>query len=255
MRVRGRTRQAGPTRPSARAEPPARSPEILARPRWHRRRGPRLSVLVVVLLLAGSAVWAFWFSTLLVLRTVIVTGSTIRPSDEIRQVAALPVGRPLVTLDLDAARSRVAGLPSVAQVRVRRDWPHTVRITVVEREAVALVPDGGRYAEVDRSGVRFNTVSVAPPDVPLVIAPPGTTHDALDAALAVATTLPPSTLRRVRSIAATGPNDVSLTLSSGAVVRWGGPSDTGRKAQVLGLLLRYGAHSYDVSAPDAPAYR
>jgi cell division protein FtsQ len=214
-----------------------------------------LTVLGLLVLLAGGAVWVLWFSTLLVLRTVVVTGSTIRPDAEIRQVAALPIGRPLVAVDLDAARQRVAGLPSVAQVRVRREWPHTVRITVQEREAVALVPDGDRYAEVDRSGVRFNTVNAVPPGVPLVLAPPGTTHAALDAALAVATTLPPSTLRQVRSITASGPNDVTLTLSSAAVVHWGGPTDTGRKAQVLGLLLRTGARSYDVSAPDAPAYR
>ncbi len=227
------------------------------RPRGRPRRGVLLAVAVAAVTAAGVAVWALWFSSLLTLRVVRVRGGAILPAEQIEQVADLPVGRQLARLDVGAAQRRVATLAPVAQARVRRDWPHTVVITVVEREAVAVTPTSdGRFDEVDRTGVRFNTVGRPPPGVPLIVpGPGGISHDALTAALGVATGLPESTLGRVRSISADGPNNVSLTLANGATVRWGGADDGQRKAQVLAVLLRYGARWYDVSAPDAPAYR
>jgi cell division protein FtsQ len=64
-------------------------------------------------------------------------------------------------------------------------------------------------------------------------------------------------LGQVDSVSATGAQDVTLKLTSGVSVVWGGPADSALKSSVLSSLLKAapGASVYDVSAPNSPVTR
>ncbi|MFF7243821.1 cell division protein FtsQ/DivIB [Embleya sp. NPDC008237] len=241
-----KTKERAPGRPAKAGRGPRR--------RWTNLRP--LLVLVLLVLLAVTGWGIVYHSPLLDTRTVAVGGSGTLPRDQVARVAAVPVGEPLAGIDLDAIRARVAAIPRVASVRVERDWPHTVRISVRERVTALVVPDAGRYAEIDKDGVRFGTVDAAPAGVPVVKADADTvSRETLRGVVQVVAALPPPVAQRVRDITARTRDDIVLVLDKGETVLWGGAEASDRKALVLAALLPRPAKFYDVSAPDAPVTR
>ncbi len=67
------------------------------------------------------------------------------------------------------------------------------------------------------------------------------------AAALVLAELPRRVARQVRSVSATGPEDVSLTLADRSVVVWGSSARGKVKAKELTVLMHKHARSYDVS--------
>jgi cell division septal protein FtsQ len=57
--------------------------------------------------------------------------------------AGISPGEPLIDINASQAASRIEALPWVQSATVRRSWPSTVVIRLVERHAVAQVPVGG----------------------------------------------------------------------------------------------------------------
>ncbi|WP_448582088.1 cell division protein FtsQ/DivIB [Thermaurantiacus sp.] len=55
-------------------------------------------------------------------------------------------------LDLEDMRARLAALPWVLEADVRRVWPDTLRVILVERTPAALWQESGRYRLLDASG-------------------------------------------------------------------------------------------------------
>jgi cell division protein FtsQ len=187
-----------------------------------------------------------------------VDGVTTMQADEVRKSAAIAPGTPLLRVDVDAARARIARLPQVASVAVTRGWPHTVVVTVQERVPVAVVGEPGRRTLLDATGVLFDTVSGAPPAgvVPLDVAAPGPGDPATMAALTAVEALSGDLRGRVASVAAGPTGDITMTLTDGTLVGWGGPEQSRRKATALSATLGQLAHgglepaaTIDVSTP------
>lgn len=79
-------------------------------------------------------------------------------------------GRALPTFDADASRERVAALPWVADVTVRKVYPDTLEVAVTERSAFALWQHDGAIHLIDRDGtviVPFDEQRFA--NLPLVV--------------------------------------------------------------------------------------
>jgi cell division protein FtsQ len=208
--------------------------------------------------------WLLLAGPVLAVRAVHVDGLVTLPADQVQEAAGIADGTPLLRLDIDAAESRVAALPQVAAVEVTRDWPDSVVVTVVERVPVAVVGEPGRRSLVDADGVLFDTVTGAAPDgvVPLDVADPGPDDPATLAGIAAVASLPVDVREQVAGAAATGPDDISLTLTDGTVVLWGSASESRAKAAALvGLLEQLAddslepASTIDVSTPDAVVLR
>lgn len=74
--------------------------------------------------------------------------------DEVRELAAVPVGVNIFAVDLRKVAERVASHPWAASVRVRRRLPHALEVHVTEHEPYALVQRGGtaELEFVDRAG-------------------------------------------------------------------------------------------------------
>ena len=124
------------------------------------------ALLVVVLLVVGA--YVVWFSPFLAAEKVSVAGTDVLAPVEVREAAAVPIGRPLARVDLDAIRGRVGAMPEVKSVRVTRAWPHGVAITVTERVAVAVVPRGRGFRGLAPDGVLFRSYDARPPGLPVI---------------------------------------------------------------------------------------
>lgn len=65
----------------------------------------------------------------------------------------------LIGFDADEARDRIAGLPWIEQVAVRKVYPSTLEVEIVEREAFAVWQRGSRLVVVDADGAEIAATS------------------------------------------------------------------------------------------------
>jgi cell division septal protein FtsQ len=225
-----------------------------ARRQWQRRRSTlrRALALVTVAALAGFAGWAMLWSSWLAADKVTVAGERTLSQRQVLAAARVPLGTPLVRLDLDQIKQRIAALRPVARVSVHRDWPQTVAISVTERTPVAAVRvDDGSWGVLDKTGVIFRHSS-ARPTLPLIDVPSTRNRPALAAVAAVVTSLPAKLLAQVRQVSAHSMDSITLRLNDGRRVRWGSAEHSVDKVGVLAVLLKLPARVYDVSVPAQP---
>lgn len=209
----------------------------------------------MVVLVVGLAVFAY-AGPALVVREVTVTGVSVTRVAAVRQAAGIVPGRPLAQVDVGAIDDRVRDLPFVAQVRVSRHLPGTVRVDVVPRQAAALVPvAGGGYRIVDAGGVPFARAAKPLRGVPVIkVSLAESARPALQAALAVLAALPEPVRAKVGAVTASTPDDVRFTVGPATVV-WGSVERSDRKAAIYAALRRTPAKVYDLSSPDTPVLR
>ena len=196
-----------------------------------------------------------YFTPIMAARNIVVVGLGAVTQDEVTNAAAIQPGTPLLQVDTDAVAERVAAIRRVASARVQRQYPSTLRVTVVERVPVVVkdYPDGPHL--FDKDGVDFATAP-PPAGVPYLDADnPGPSDPPTKAALGVMTALRPEVASQVARIAAPSVAAITLTLNDGRVVVWGTTDRTEEKALKLGALLTQPGHTYDVSSPDLPTVK
>jgi cell division protein FtsQ len=220
--------------------------------RWARRRhalrlaGIGAAALAPLALLA----WVLLMSPLLAVRTVVVSGTTRLSPQQVRAAADVVRGTPLARVDAAAVVRRVESLRAVAEVRVTRAWPSTLKLQVIERKPVVGVVTKTGVTLVDADGVPFAAAPALPAGVVrLQVARPGPKDPTTRAALEVLAVLPQPIRARVRIVRAASPASVTLVLRDGRRVIWGGVDDTALKAQAAEALLKMPGSIYDVSRP------
>jgi cell division protein FtsQ len=201
----------------------------------------------------GAAVWALFGSRLLVVRSVIVTGTHLIPRSEVLAVAGVEPGTPLIRVNTAQIAARIDTIRQVSSALVSRSWPDRVVIVVRERTAaLALTAPGGGYDLVDSGGVVVQWDASRPADLPLYpTAAPVTAlrgDPDLAAAAAVLGELPAWLRHSVASVTAPDPDQVTLRLADGITVLWGGTDRAVAKAAELTALMPAHMHYYDVSA-------
>jgi cell division septal protein FtsQ len=222
---------------------------------WFRRP---LIVGLVAAMFVGFAAWVVYGSSWLGVRSVRVEGTSFLTPDQVERAARIDPGTPLARLDVDAVEGRVAVLPAVDEVDVRRDWPDGVRIVVRERVAVAVVRQDGEDLAMDAEGVLFREYREPPKRLPLVRADDldrDGREDALREVASVVGALDTGIARQVDHVEVASMDSIALILSSGDEVRWGSAAQSDLKARVLATLLDVEASVYDVSVPEQPTTR
>ncbi|WBP93785.1 cell division protein FtsQ/DivIB [Mycolicibacterium neoaurum] len=219
-------------------------------------RGLKLLMWTAVLavLVVGVGL-LLYFTPIMSARETVVTGLTALSEDEVRQVAAVQEGTPLLQIDTDAVAERVASIRRVASARVQREYPSTLRITVEERVPLVVkdYPDGPHL--FDRDGVDFVTAP-PPPGLPYIdTETPGPRDPATLAGLQVLTSLPPEVSGQVSRVEAPSVAAITLVLFDGRKVVWGTTDRTQEKALKLAALLTQPGQTYDVSSPDLPTVK
>jgi cell division protein FtsQ len=167
------------------------------------------------------------------------------------------------TLDVhvDRLRTAVAPYPVVRDVRVSTQFPHGMRIRVVEQIPVATVLVAGRMVPVAGDGTVLHDAQ-APPSLPALQlgAPPGgprlTDATALNA-VALLAAAPYPLLAKVSQVSHTAAHGFTVQLRSGPVIYFGDASELAAKWQAAVAVLSdpgsRGAVYIDVTNPQRPA--
>jgi cell division protein FtsQ len=179
-----------------RIDPRLRQRRIAVR-RAEGRRRLRFVLMLMVVAGIGTAGWFATQSALLDLDHVEIVGVEPAQAGLIEAATGVEYGTPLLDLDQAAIEEALTELAWVESADVVRDWPGTISITVVTREAVAFMPRGdGSHVLVDAEGVAMAVTpgTSLPRAMPLVDVRPegslGDTQDHAGPALAVVAALP-----------------------------------------------------------------
>jgi cell division protein FtsQ len=250
------------------AQRPSIDPRLRQRRIDVRRQEGRRRLRRLLIALAGIAtlvlLWSLTYSSLVDVDRVVVQGAGHTTVADIRAAAAIGRGQPMAYLDTRGAAHRIEALPWVASARVQRDLPGTVRITVVERVAVAASPlEGGGWRLLDSEGHALGDVSGLPagvlamngPDEPVAVGQVAGEHQL--AALQATAVLPQPLKQRVGAVVWAEDGTIDLQLAPAGTIRLGLPSDLPAKyLAAISVLDELGPEAtigvLDVRAPEAP---
>lgn len=222
---------------------PARRARAL--PAMHLGRTWRIGLLAAAafaVLALGSV--TLWRSPVFEISHVDVAGNLRVPTDVVVEQAAIR-GDHIVTADLAAVERALAALPLVQSAHVERDWPKSVRITIVERQTWGTWEQAGVRYSIDREGVVLG-VQRAPDGSPVIrSSEPGTRLQgdrvdvqAIDSAAEIYQLLPDllgTTVTEVAFIAGTG---VMVTTEDGQSALFGDSSAISYKLAVWSALAK-----------------
>jgi cell division protein FtsQ len=219
-----------------------------------------LAIIGLAVLLLGGWLW-LRDSSLVAVRDVEVTGAGSSEEPRIRS-ALEEAGLDQTTLHVrkGALRDAVSGYASVAGLRVSTDFPHTMRIEVVEHKPVAVLEIGDEKVPATGSGLLLRGVA-ADGDLPTIrmdAAPTGehVTNANARTALRIAASAPARLRARVLRLW-TGPKGMMLTLADGPDLIFGDAVDARRKwlaaARVLAAPEAAGATYLDLRIPERVA--
>lgn len=232
---------------------PAEAPKPLGK---RTVRGLRLLIWLIVLTIISVGLGLIlYFTPAMSARSLVITGIGAVTREEVIDAAKVKLGTPLLQINTDQVADRVAGIRRVASARVQREYPSTLRITIVERIPIVAkdYPDGPHL--FDKDGVDFATAP-PPPGLPYIdVDRPGPSDPPTRAALEVMTALRPEVVAQVSRVAAPSVASVTLTLTDGRTVVWGTTDRTDEKAEKLAALLTQPGKVYDVSSPDLPTVK
>lgn len=234
-----------------------RTQRRFARRQWARRWLSLRYVLAIVgvIALLATSIWLVFFSAALQVTKVEVVGNDLLSDARVREVADVPLGEQLALVDLDRADARVASLAEVRSVNVTRTWPDGVRISVVERTAVAVVELAGRIRGLDADGVVFRVYKAVPRGMPRIRPGGAAGTDALKEAAEVVSALPEAFAARVDHVEVATVDQITLVLRDQRQVVWGSAEQSALKAEVIVRLLAEKGTVYDVSVPGSPTIR
>jgi cell division protein FtsQ len=198
-------------------------------------------------------------SPLLDVESVSVTGVSADRADAVREAAGVEPGAPILGFLPGRVAARIENLSWVADARVVRDLPDTVRIEVVPRVAVGWTRAGARFLVVDADGRVLEKVATPPPGVPELVgvadlAPVGA-EIRPRSLVASAGALGAEMRMRIATVALED-GAVTAQVTAGPQLRFGTPDRMGLKARVAAAVLASLGSApvtyVDVSVPAAP---
>jgi cell division protein FtsQ len=215
-----------------------------------------LGVLAALVVLGGGWLWLRG-SSLVAVHKVTITGVYGPDATQIRSALTLSA-RNMTTLEvrLDQLRTAVAPYPVVKDLRISTQFPHGLRIRVIEQLPVAALTAGGRAVGVSGDGTLLRDVDTGSlPAIPVGLLPGGsqvTDRTALDA-VELLSAAPPRLLSRIAQVSEVAPHGLVVQLRSGPDIYFGDTSDLGAKwvaaSDVLAAPGAAGATYIDVTDP------
>lgn len=123
--------------------------------------GAALRALLVVALPVGVVVWLL-YSPYFLIREVKVDGGARVSAAWMEENLTPLVGRHVLAVSLDGVRRRLSAHPWVASVELRRELPNRLRVSVVERQPVALLAGKDGLSFLDGEGLVIAPVPAVP---------------------------------------------------------------------------------------------
>ena len=213
---------------------------------------PRGWLLAAAGILAVIVAGFFWLreSSLVAVNNVTITGASGPDAPRI-EAALRAVARDMTTMHVeqDELEESVERFPTVADLRVESDFPHGLKIEVIEREAVAIIAQGDHKMPVLAGGTVLRGAT-APDDLPQI------DEERPEDVLRLLGAAPRPLLRRAERAFA-GPKGLTVRMAEGPVIYFGGANDLQAKwaaaARVLADPTAEGATYVDVRVPQRTA--
>ncbi len=226
----------------------------------------RLRVVLLCLLVAAPLLGGAWLwlrhSSFVAVEHVRVSGAHGAQAGAI-ETALTEAAKRQSTLAVDPAalKAAVARYPEVSAVHVQASFPHGMRITIVERHAVAALLVGGTKIAIGADGVALG-VGAATASLPTVgddVAPAGGERDRNPLVLQALAVLgaAPAKIDRLVIRAYFSPRGLTLAMQDGLLVYFGDASRPHAKWMALAAVLAdessSGAIYVDVRTPERAA--
>jgi cell division protein FtsQ len=250
-----------------------KDPADIEQYRLHKRRAGNLRWLLVAVLLLACAACGYLFavSPFFGVEQVTISGNELLGAGRLRLLAGIKTGQNIFTVDTALVERWLFMEPLVESALVEIRLPRTVKITVAERQPVALIPTGQAFVQVDKSALVLRRMRELD-DLSLPILsgvtgfPPGIVPGSriegkeMEVALIVLNSLPKQAFPAVKEVDVTDSQKIRLYTGGGVEVRVGGSGNMAEKyllaesiiynAQLDGTASQIGY--IDVSSTEKP---
>lgn len=163
----------------------------------YRRNGTQLEWSISILMALGMLLWSGWVGVSWIkashhqqlLRLVVIGHRDYTSIDSIRQaILLLSAQASFMTLDVGVIQEKLKSLPGIKQVSVRKEWPDTLQIHILEYVPVAY---WNNLYKVDADGISFREPKewVNQQILPLLYGPEGSAKEVLDSYRTISGTL------------------------------------------------------------------
>jgi cell division protein FtsQ len=224
------------------------------------RPGVLLALIAVVVVLGGGWLW-LRDSSLVAVTRVTVLGASGPDAAKIRQ-ALEASARSMTTLDVSISqlRTAVSPYPVVRDLSVSTQFPHGMRITVLEQRPVGAITLAGHRTAVAADGTLLPNVPVPTslPAIPVRVLPGGNrvTHAGTRAAVALLAAAPYQFLAHITQVITVASHGLVAQLRAGPTLYFGDATRLAAKwAAVTAVLADHGspgASYIDVTDPVRP---
>ena len=131
--------------------------------RRRKRANPKGYFALLKMLLFGSlivyACYYFSQSPFFSIQRIGTAGQKHLASNEIIQDSGLTAGTNIFKANLEQAKKRLLSIPWIEGVEIRRQLPHTILITVKERQQSAMLWTGQHWLVLDPNGICIDSVN------------------------------------------------------------------------------------------------
>lgn len=210
-----------------------------------------VAATVAVLLLLVGALWVF---PILRVGGYAVTGQDRTPEGQVIEATGVSPGDNLVRVDAGQAARGVAELPWVRSATVARQWPDTLRVEIVERQALLHSRESDGVHLIDETGRPF--IIDTPPETSVeVTGDMREDPEALEDVAAVVSSLPEHVRSMVASVEAPGRYELTLLLHDGRTVYWGASENNHDKSLAMQTAIQRTGEHWNVSNPSLVTVR
>jgi cell division protein FtsQ len=219
-----------------------------------------VAVVAALAVLGGAFLW-FRDSSLVAVRDVKVSGVSGADAPAIRS-ALITAARNMTTLDVDMGQLRTAvkPYPDVKRLAVSAQFPHGMRIRVIEQMPVAVVIEAGRTIPVANDGtlLRGVTPTGSLPEIMLRVPPGGQRLTGAPLAeVRLVAAAPSPLLAKIGDVNDGAAHGLEVQLRDGPSIYFGDPARLSAKWNAAAAVLADSgseAPSYvDVTDPSRPA--
>jgi cell division protein FtsQ len=212
-----------------------------------RRRQLRIAVVVltVTAILVGSI--ALYRSQVFSIDEIQVIGTERLTADAVRGRAAVPQKATLLRYPAREIKERLLAFAWIAEAHVTRDFPHTLRIRIVERSPIAVVDTGKTFWAVDKTGMvlgeqALEETSTLPVvrDIPGLDLKPGraSTSEVLGNALAVLSGISDELRGKLRAVTAPSIDETTLLTTENVEILIGEATELETKSLRATTIMR-----------------
>lgn len=116
------------------------------------RSGRRILKGIIFLLITCAILSMFVYVPFFTLTNINLKGATYITVEDILKIGNIYMNEPLFELETDNIATRLSSDLRIEEVSVRRILPHTLDITIKEREPIATIVCDYGYLDLDKSG-------------------------------------------------------------------------------------------------------